>query len=629
MLARSRTPSESNEDQGEILRLNEENLAVRADDDTEADADVIEYYWKPGSSKVEPKSKLDEDPNLNAAAKKLVSWESGDDVCKIDGPTARNKSHSIAYESIKYDRVAARKLSLAETFIIPKHLNISDDRVSESIVALENEAEEYKYLWGIDTNVIPLAENERFPRRRASRSQSISYDTSNQQNLSKCEVTDLSKISKCEDPGQTPSNSSTSLNNDDLELPALSPQRSRIRSQSIAFDSARFQRRRTSLAESFIIPRSIRESGGIDFQTLAQMEAEAEAYRSMWGLDVPDDVESSASTSAIPTVPEQPPPPRKSARSQSISMGVLARRGLRKGNRRSSVADMVLVPRTMTEELSNDDLAMLENEAYAYQQAFGLEIPNIHEPDDDEKTDNVEENTLKIEAGTSNNTTKRDALTPIRELSEARSRSTSPQSPTGVTHKLPHIVDTSFSDEDEELIRITSQSLKSETKLARPTTPADYEEYMKKFPDQLCPDITVETAAPSVSPTLEMYLQEMEKRPSPSRSPVEVQSSPATLEVYLERMRSQTPSTPPQTPERATTPADYAEYMQKFPDQLCPDINVQPALSTSPTLEMYLQEMERGSSPVKSPPKLQSPPATLEVYLERMRSKSPSPSPRT
>lgn len=586
------------------LKQSEVNVMSTIDNNVQMDPEIIEYYWKPGSTNVELKLKKVEGES-HKVHKNLVSTESGNNL--ISG--RRKKSHSVAYESINYDRVAARQLSLAETLIIPKHLSLSNDKVSESIVALENEAEEYKQIWGINIHTTPLTENERIPRRRSSCSQSIDSEFSNVQRSSK--FTDLSKISQSEDLQKKSYTSSMSFEDDyqETELP------SRIRSQSIAFDSARFQRRRTSLAETIIIPRSIRESGGIDFQTLAKMEMEAEAYKSMWGLDV-----SSDTSSLFPKISQ---PVSRTTRSQSISMGVLARRGMRKKNRRSSVADIVLVPRTLTEDLSDDQLAMLENEALTYQQTFNLVIPDIQETDSDFKEAETKVVSLCENIGFTN-TDKGDTLTPIHELPEMKSRSNSPQIAVQSKLALPQI-DYNFNDEDEELMSITSKSLNVEENFLQSTTSAYYEDNVQHFSDQQRSDINVDTVS-SKSPTLEIYLAKMQESSSSYKSSAKMQLSSATHEASLERMQSETAVTLSSKTDCTKKPAVYEDYMLKFPDQLCPDINVQAGPSTSPTLEMYLQEMERGTSKSKLSPTLQSPPTTLEVYLERMHSKSPSPS---
>lgn len=491
------------------------------------DEDVIEYYWTPqqGSS------------NGDTADVPLQSWESGSNIAAIRGP--RNKSNSIAYDSAKY----GRRQSLAETIIIPKTVKESYD--ADSLVSLQKEAEEYKHIWGIDVaDVQPLTE---------IRTKHVSS-----------------------------------------------------RRHSVAFESPRYSRmgrRRTSLAETMIIPKSVQT--GYDFATFVQMEQEGEEYNRLWGLNAEEtlDKEEENDTvaplpspslarkihqiaeSSLPPVSEEevndisaakPPsrlklrrssaqiheaeaPLKRRSKSRSISMGILSRRQLF-SNRRPSFADLTIIPRTISHELDEATMALLDNEAMAYKLAFpDIEIPASLEDDEIESND---------------------------------------------------VVNTIISEKNRSQSPVTSH----------PSTPhkVDYNEWYHKFGDQTTSHI--ETTFSDEDEEVSNVLQSSE---SPDAKTHIFYSFPQrTTPTPLEFPQAQ----PQCVPSRPTTPADYAEYMHKFPEQLSPDIN--PDGHKSPaTLETYLKEMESPGfkSPTPGTTKPIAPPATLEVYLERMRSQSPSP----
>lgn len=532
------------------------------------DENVIEYYWKPNHR-----------TSTSSMGSQLQSWQSGSDICTIQGP--RPKAFSIAYESAKY-----RRQSLAESIIIPK--SMKDNCDADSLVSLEKEAEDYKHVWGIEIpNVKPLTEFR--TKHVSSRRHSVAYE-SPQYNRSGRRRTSLAETMIIPKSVQVGYDFATFVAmereaEEYNQLWGLNMEPDKITDDApespVPQPRSRQSRRRSSLAESLIIPRSSRD--GLEFSTFAKMEQEGEEYNRIWGLNLPTLTEDEVNQVSAPKPPSRLRMRRSSAqhtsqsdaqknsrnKSHSISMGILSRRALLM-TRRPSIADLAIIPRTASDvELDEATLLRLDNEALEYKQAFpDIDMPELSITEPETETEHPLDRTE----------TDTHALDPIRESS----RSASPVARVPTPHKIDYNewyhkfgdqttshLETTFSDEDEEVAAVTS------------TNPPQAKTHIfYNFP----------------------------KRSSP-------------LSVNL-------PPPKPESSSRPTTPADYNEYMSKFPDQLSPDIVLEDRRSPA-SLETYLKEME--SPGYLSPTTIHrptAPPATLEVYLERMRSKSPSPMPK-
>lgn len=374
-----------------------------------------------------------------------------------------------------------------------------------------------------------------------------------------------------------------------IDVPKLKEQR-KNRSQSISMgilsrqtdtgERYGMEGRRESIAELLIVPRTAKRES-IDESVLLQLEYEALEYQFAWNLN-PEEVGK-----------------RTKNRSSSISMGVLSRKKRARpsiSRRRQSIAEAIVVPKDHAGMVVDDPqlLLMLENEAYAYKQAFGLKTADIMEPFGEEEQDEEKSSDYK------------------QWLHRFDDQSTS------------HIETSSFTDDEDDEVADLLKSEIGEVKIQnhtfytfpkaktppsksatpdtvikvpiRPTTPADYENYMQKFPDQLSPDIQMDDGRKSPA-TLETYIAQNRLSPSPRPITPEPSLAPPSMETYLERMRSASPQPMPSieieisaTPVIAPTPS-----------------NTVPPLTP------------RALTPIRT---MQHPPS-LETYLARLRSQSP------
>ncbi|XP_063698683.1 uncharacterized protein LOC134829522 isoform X2 [Culicoides brevitarsis] len=380
-----------------------------------------------------------------------------------------------------------------------------------------------------------------------------------------------------------------------IDVPKLKEQR-RNRSQSISVaqlqrrrdtETGETERRRDSIAEMLIVPRSAPRNS-IDEGVLLQLENEALAYQYAWNLN-----------------PEEVGNRRSKNRSMSISMGILSRKKSRAGRgsisrRRQSLAETFVVPKDHAGMVVDDPhlLSMLENEAYAYQQAFKIQDSDLIEQFDEEEEDEAEKNpdykewfqrfddqtTSHIE--TSDFTDDEDA-----EVANLLDKNGDPQIQNHIFYSFPKgKTPPSKSATPDTVKRAPS----------RPTTPADYENYMHKFPDQLSPEIEMNDGRKSPA-SLETYIAQNRLSPIPSPRAItpEPTLAPPSMETYLERMKSASPQpeTIPSIEIEAATPV------------------IHPTTTTTTIRE---ETAPRSLTPLRT---MEHPPS-LETYLAKMRSQS-------
>uniref|UniRef100_A0A336M7B6 CSON010604 protein n=1 Tax=Culicoides sonorensis TaxID=179676 RepID=A0A336M7B6_CULSO len=376
---------------------------------------------------------------------------------------------------------------------------------------------------------------------------------------------------------------------------------------SIAYESTKYAgHRRDSLAEMMIIPKTLRESGESIDHLVAQLENEALEYQQIWGVDVPKLEER-----------------RKSVNVAQLERNKVTGRRSSLFSRSGSIAELLILPRTVEEPIDESVLLQLENEALAYQYAWNLNPEEVGQRTKKNRSSSISMGILARK--------KRARPSISRRRQSLAEAIIVPKQAAEMVVDDPHLLylleneaneyKAAFGLRTPELMeRFDEVSDDLENEESKP----DYNEWFKRFDDQ-------STAHIETTFTDDEDEEVADLLKSADSGDVKVQNhifytfpnakSPASSLRVDEKPEVKIPSRP-------TTPADYENYMQKFPDQLSPEIQMDDGRKSPATLETYIEQNRLSPIPhtlrAITPEPSHAPPS-METYLERMRSASPQP----
>lgn len=421
--------------------------------------------------------------------------------------------------------------------------------------------------------------------------------------------------------------------------------RAKNRSQSVSMGVLKRQRskiiagRRDSMAEMFILPQTTEEEPVMDDHTLALLENEAYAYQQMWGLDKPVEMESIQK--------------RRNSRSQSISMGVLTRQPSKvlKPGRRDSIADLLVIPKTVVQPIDEHTLTVLENEALEYQRIWGLDTPDemekIHERTKKGRSASISMGVLTRQpliARGRRDSLADDFIIPAGALEPIDENTLTVLEKEAVEYQKTWGLNTI--DEMESIHKRSknrSQSIsmgvfhRQRSKLFKPRGRRESVAEQLIIPRTSITEIDEHTMTLLENEAFayqQMWGIETQKEASPiietdDEDDAEVAATLSNIpEVHIE-FDGPSPPDPIAACQprivRPATPAEYGDWMQRFGEQASPDITMEPGRKTPATLETYLERM-RSPSPIPralTPIEHLTNPPSMEDYLEEMQNKPP------